>query len=149
MKKLLVIILAVALILPAAALMEERDPIIGAWYMFVDTTLYPEIKGAYNNNDFIYDVYFFTAEGSIYMLDMNMKGSDSNATVTVAGRWQKSNDKYIASIVGIGENELMLEGDTIILDLSNIINQQGIRTGARMYRTITFNPYQDIIYNFK
>ena len=103
MKKLITIILILALFLPAAALAADPDPIIGCWYFVVDVNMFPKHKQAqFLNNVHIRDtkmeayIFWFTEEGEIYqsITKFRTKQSESEGA-NIVGTWTKlDNGKY-------------------------------------------------------
>lgn len=138
MKKLLTLILAVALILPAAAMAEDRDPIVGCWYMFFDGDMYPEAKFAFGDCDNEISVYYFKQDGTIMMLDNTVTGGTGNPIYTLCGRWEIRNGEYYISIISLGEGKTILDGDVLKIPAFSVDNIFVI-----IHRIIPFNPYAD------
>lgn len=108
MKRLIAIILILALAVPAVALMEENetDQIIGKWTFYWDTR---PMNEEYNNGkpimDFLVhsmDLYFF-ADNVAYMTmaSMNKSGNFRQEYPAMDGVWMKTKDnEYTANFHG-------------------------------------------------
>jgi len=111
MKKLITIILIMALALPALAL-AEPDPIVGAWYMLIDYSRYPfpEMQG---KNYMIY-VLIFEESGIISGISgESAQGDGLTASGSTLGAWVKNGDSYTVSMIGIGNNKAEFHGDRL------------------------------------
>ena len=139
MKKLITFTLILALLLPATVLAEERDPIVGNWYILFDGNIYPEIKSAVGNMDSDLSVYYFNADGSIMLLDNPITDGSSDPTFAACGKWEIINDAYKYSIIGLGTGNILLSGDELLVELS----EYGIYMVMR--KIIPFNPYEDYV----
>ena len=106
MKKLIAIILILSMLLPAAALAEDQDPIIGKWSFYWDTR---PMNEKYNNGkpmmDFLIhsmDLYFL--ENNIaYMTMAKMDKSESfkQEWPAMDGVWlMTESGKYVANFKG-------------------------------------------------
>jgi hypothetical protein len=144
MKKLLTIILAVALILPAAALAEDKDPIVGCWYLCADMSIYPEMSYAYGNKDLLFDMYNFMQDGTVMVVAFEQTGKEGNAKFQLSGRWEKADDHYIFKIIGSGESTIYVKGDLMYF---NLLVVGGTDAYSVMHRVIPLNPYTDIVKN--
>ena len=140
MKKLIALILILALALPAAALAaSKRDPIIGYWYIFLDVVQYPELKSSLENYDHGISMYYFDDSGIIYLLENDVKDCVSTPSYASTGKWEKTGSGYNVSILGIGETTLSLDGDAALLKLPSYPLSMKLR------KIYTFNPYTDYI----
>ena len=113
MKKLITAILILALLLPAAALADNRDPIVGTWYVCFD------IKGSPMESsfpDFVTTVMLFTFSESNDISYIELDYTDTSVTPStriVAGKWEKTGNEYKTSIIGAGVNIAKLNGDKL------------------------------------
>jgi hypothetical protein len=106
MKKLITIILILALLLPVAVLAED-DPIVGKWSFYWDTR---PMNEQYNNGkpltSFLVnsmDLYFF-ADGTAYMTMayMDTAGKFTQEYPAIDGVWMASGDgEYVANFHGV------------------------------------------------
>jgi len=139
MRKLITITLILALLIPAAALADDQDPIIGCWYLYYDAYIYPEFASTYGNVESEVSIYYFLPNGSIMLLDNPIKGESSTPTYSGCGRWQKTDNGYTYSLVGLGE------GDARITDNGVELQLPGSTVYMVMRSLIPFNPYADYI----
>ena len=140
MKKLITVILIMALLLPAAALAAE--PIVGVWNMHIDLKEYPELKSTYGDFDSLSDLYFFNEDGSISSLEGYVTGGACTPTFTGVGRWSKNGSKYNVSIMGVGETTATVSGAELHLKVPNV----SYDIAMKLRRLVTFNPYADYVY---
>ena len=139
MKKLIAVIMILALLAPAAVL-ADRDPIVGSWYFLYDKALYPEFASTFGDADVSMSVYWFTESGAIMSTDLAASGTSGESSFLTAGRWSRADNGYNYSIVAIGEGTILLEDDSILLSLPNMENYYMV-----MRRMVPFNPYRDYI----
>ena len=139
MKKVLALILILAVLVPAAAL-SDRDPILGCWYIFIDSGLYPEIAGNMSGYDNALSLYYFTEDGIIYILENDVKDNMSTPLFQGNGKWTKSGNEYSYSLIGIGEGKLVIKDDIL-----EIWNPNG-EAAMKLRRIVPFNPYADYVY---
>ena len=142
MRKLLVLILAVALILPASVLADERDPIVGSWYLYADITLYPEMAFAYPGKDYLVDLYNFMPDGTVMALGLEQAGKEGTTSFKLSGRWEKSDDHYIFMIMGTGETTVYVKDDLMYF---NTLVVGGADAYMILHRAIPMNPYKDFV----
>lgn len=140
MKKLITVILVLALLLPAAALGSDPDPIVGYWYMFIDLKAYPELSAAYGDYDHLISLYYFDESGVIYLLENDVKAGSASPVFTGGGKWEKAQDGYNVSIIGLGETTLSISDDIALLNVTKY------SVSAKLRKIITFNPYTDYVY---
>ena len=107
MKKLITIILVLALLLPAAAL-SEQDPIVGTWYLYVSIPGSP-MEGEITDYDSAVSLLVFSEEGKIYFLELDFAGSNltDNGLKTI-GKWEKKESGYELSIVSVGISDALI-----------------------------------------
>ena len=140
MKKLITLILILALTLPAAA-MAADDLIVGFWYTFIDNSRYPELMKNYGDYDYVLSAYLFAEDGKIYLLENDVKDGAATPVFYCCGTWDKAQGirKYNYKIMGIGEGTIRLEegGDMYLImgDLS-----------LHFRMIFPFSPYRDMSY---
>ena len=111
MKRLLAVVLILALALPALAL-ADQDYIVGSWYVcsgFMDSPdEYLEI-----------DTIHFTPDGNIIgnRYTLTTSGITSCKDYSIIGLWTKENDRYYINM-GSGPEEIVLESNTMFFPSS-------------------------------
>lgn len=114
MKKLLCILLIVALFLPSAVLADETDPIVGCWYVY---------SGFVDNSDiyFEFHTFVFTFDGNVFSTkyDISEDGTTSAKDYHVIGLWTKEDGKYYINIGLEGAEELIVDNDTIFFPVTD------------------------------
>ena len=138
MKKVFAFLLAVCLLLPAFAPAEDRDPIVGCWYMLVDGEKYPEFMANFGNYDSMLSIYYFLSNGTVTLLENDVAGGSSQPTYTSVGRWKKDGDSYQCSIMGIGNCTITFWAESAMLATEST---PGVSMKLRLLRP--FNPYSD------
>lgn len=141
MKKLIAVILILVILLPAAVLAEERDPIVGIWYLCVDVTLYPELSGAYNGKDLLFDIYNFMPDGPVMAAGLEQTGQKGETSFQPTGRWEKEEDHYLLKVLNYGNTIIYVKGDLLYLKLTTA---DGSDSYLIMHRAIPMDPYSDI-----
>ena len=139
MKKLIALFLILAMLVPAAGMAEDRDPIIGAWYFFIDMDITPELATNFQGSDKVFAIYEKTKEGIVLGLGLSELNGQGTPEHTGVGKWSKDGDKYKYSIIGIGENEAYVIDNALYLKIAD-----GLKMKIR--RMEYFNPYTDYIY---
>lgn len=140
MKKLLCVLLIVALLLPSAVLADETDPIVGCWYLYYDFSLYPELKSLFPDYDKLICVYWFSESGVIYGAGATIVGTEGTPDYSAAGKWSKSGDSYTIGFIGSGECSGLLEGDSLFYEADGYPGCY-----MRLNRLYPFNPYKDLV----
>lgn len=139
MKKMLTIVLILTLAVPAAALADDQDPIVGCWYMCIAAK---DLPGGIVDEEYIYSpmIFVFTPGGQILVQETDFTESSGTAgTVSNAGKWEKTEDgKYITSVIAIGENEAMLDSDILA---ACVLNSS---TYVLLRRMIPFDIYNEM-----
>ena len=79
MKKILSLILILALAVPALALAENTDPIVGAWYVLFDYKELPS-QPAIEGKDYMLNMFFFEPSGAMTFLVMDAKKDNTRET---------------------------------------------------------------------
>ena len=115
MKKLLALVLILALLLPAAALAE--DPIVGHWYMLFDKEAAPEFASTFGNSDFVIMVLSFLSDGTVFQSESDVIDKTGTATANPAGKWEKKGSKYEYSVLVLGSGAAMIEDGYLILQI--------------------------------
>ena len=143
MKKLVTIILILALLLPAAAgALGKNDRIVGFWYMFMDGTYYPEVAASYGGYDYALSAYFFSPDGTISLLENDIKDGVATPTFMSCGKWEKSGfNKYSAQILGIGDCTIDIE-DNGNMYLTLLSTKMKVHLRLMIYA----DPYRDYSY---
>lgn len=144
MRKLITMLLIAAMLLPAAALAEESDPIVGYWYLYIDIDLYPEMAGAYNGKDYIIDLYHFMGDGTITGAVIEQTGREGTATFHPVGKWQKEDNHYIISIFGAGNADLHIKNGLLYFNLKPL---NGVDSYIVLRSMTALNPYSEIVYS--
>ena len=143
MKKLLALILILALALPALALATPSELIIGCWYMLVDNDWYPEMMKNLGDYDYTISVYIFSGDGNIYVMEGDIKDGAAEPFFHACGTWEKANGtgQYTYRIIGLGEGSVRVEegGHMYMLIPDSQLSMH-------MRKMIPFNPYTDYIY---
>jgi len=117
MKKLITIILAMALILPTAAPAEDKDPIIGAWYIMLDYRDIPETPESAGKNYMIY-IMIFDDSGSITGITAeDIQNSGMVAQGAAIGTWSKTDDGYTVNMIGVGSNRAEFSDDRLLVQM--------------------------------
>lgn len=139
MKKLLALILILALAVPAAAGADDRDPLIGCWYSVYDKELVPEMAANFDNCDMVIMIYYFADDGLVYSLVNNITSNKGTPLYGGMGKWENNNGEYTFSLIGFGNGTLTIEDDMIWLNLQNSYD-----VGLRKMEP--FSPYTDYRY---
>ena len=112
MKKLLAIILILALLLPAAA-MAAMDPIVGVWYIMLDYGEYPDPST--EGKDIMFYVLLFDSKNVISAVtyERNKDGTMA-AQAANMGTWSKNDDgTYTTNMIGAGTLKAVMNGDRL------------------------------------
>lgn len=139
MKKLVAVVLLLALIAPAAAL-ADHDPIVGSYYALQDYILYPEVSPA-DNIDMIIMVLTFYEDGTIMNTENDISGKTGTTSFNSIGKWEKTDNGYIVSLIGLGEGKAIVEDDAILIPIQDTWL-------LRLHKLVTLNPYKDYVLNY-
>ena len=120
MKKLAALFLILVMLVSAASLAEDRDPIIGAWYVFYDMDVTPEMKANFPGNNKIFSIYDFTEDGTIMLLELDEQNGTGTPTFAATGKWSKEGNKYNYSIIGMGESDMYIKNNCLYLNYHNM-----------------------------
>lgn len=140
MKKLIAFIMILAMLMPAAAMAADPDPIVGSWYLLYDKSLFPEMASTFNGADIAISVYWFMENGTIMSTENSITGTSGVPKFITAGRWSKSADSYNYGVIGLGEGTALVEDDKILLSLPGSDGYYMV-----MHRMIPFDPYHDYL----
>jgi len=139
MKKILSLILAVLLLIPAAAPAEDPDPIVGLWYVLGDKYIYPELMDGIGDYDTYLSVYYFNSDGTVSLLDSAVKDGKGTPEFTTAGKWFFKDNQYSYRIIGIGEGTMKYDQEKDLLK----VYAEGTNMYMSVRRIVPFNPYKD------
>lgn len=110
MKRILSLILALVLMIPAFALGEDQEHIVGLWYFagntkdFIDT-----LPAQFSNVVYMIILLNIEADGTIRYYEIDLTANDSTFTnAEKLGQWTKKNGVYSASVIGVGEKTVYL-----------------------------------------
>ena len=136
MKKLLLILAVIVLVLPAAAMAADPDPIVGSWYVFFDRDLGMENAQYFENKDQYLQVYTFHQKARITRLDHSVLVGIGKQGYTTVGRWIKDDDGYLLQLVNEEDKKAFIDhGDLFVEDSDGLF--------FRMRRLAQFDPYED------
>ena len=137
MRKLLALILILALTVPAAALAYD-DQIVKAWYFYYDKNVTPEMAASFGEYDNMLTIYFFMEDGTITSVNCNVQNKTGETSYLAAGKWEKDGDNYKYSIIGVGQGRCFIENDDLLLQLKDSLYMR--------LRSLTFySPYEDYV----
>ncbi len=138
MKKLIIVALVLALLLPAAALAEDPDPIIGTWYMFFDRFATPEFSSNFPDVDYVLMTLTFTEDNVILYNEIDILDKVSTPSSSAIGKWEKKGSKYEYSAMMLGSGEALVNFNYILLSV-----QDNIR--MRFWKLNPLDPYKDYV----
>ena len=139
MIKLLAVLLIFALLLPALALADDLDPIVGHWYFLYDSNVSPELAPNFGDYDFIILVYSFLADGTILQAEIDVKDKSGTPFSSAAGKWEKDGYNYSFSIIGFGSGKAFIENDCLLLET------QTPNIYLRVRKLAPFDAYSDYV----
>lgn len=115
MKKLIAVIMILALLAPAAVL-ADRDPIVGVWCEYSGIVEDNETNAYYEINTFT-----FTADGNVFSsrYDVNEDGITTVKDYKVIGLWTNENDHYYINIGFNGAVELFFDNEDLFFPVSS------------------------------
>ena len=138
MKKLFAFLLAMCLLLPAAGFAESRDHLVGCWVFLVDGEKYPEFMQNFGDYDSMMAIYYFLSDGTVMLLENDMKNKTAQPVFASVGKWEKAGDDYRCSIIGLGDCGIRFWAESIMLSPDQT---PGISMKLRYIRP--FDPYSD------
>lgn len=144
MKKLIALALILVMLFPAAVMAADRDPIIGGWYMFFDSAETPEVASNFSGYDRIFSVYDFLDNGTIMILEADIKNNMSTPVYLASGKWSNENGTYHYSITGLGENTCYIKDNAIFLRVEYLSARPFY---MKLRRMEYYDPYGDYVYN--
>ena len=119
MKKLITVILILALAVPIVASAGDQDPIIGCWYMYLDAK---DMSQDYIDEGYLYEllILVFTPGGQILCQKSEFKESSGTVSdINYVGKWNKNDNEYIISIISVGENVAILKDNILAACIFN------------------------------
>ena len=147
MKKYVALVLILMMILPSAQAAEERDPIVGCWYMLYDFHDTPELVSAFGSDaEKVMTICDFSENGAIMMLDLTTKDNIGTPTYNGGGKWSNDGSTYTYSIIGLGSGDAYIDDYFLCLYIEDASKQLGRNVYLRLRRMESFNPYTDYIY---
>lgn len=133
MKKLIAVILFLALLLPAAALAD--DPIVGTWYTYSGIVEDPEIrKQAY----YEISLFHFSEKGEVFSstYDISEEGVTDCKDYKMIGMWTKEGSDYYINIGFEGAVKLSFDNDELFFPVSSY--------SIRLHKLVPVNYVLDI-----
>ena len=143
MKKMLVVLLILALSLPVTAFATDIDPIVGQWYFAFDSVASPEFAANFAPYEKVIGIYLFQENGTVMCLELDILDGAGTPTYLAQGKWEKDGDQYHCSIIGFGEGAATIEDDSLLLGIESA---SGVF--IRFRKLIPFNPYKDYVYRY-
>ena len=138
MKRLITVILILAMLLPASALAADPDPIVGSWYMFFDVQKNPEMETLFQEFDRCYIIYTFSDAGIVYCLENDVKDNTGTPSYATAGKWEKTGTTYSVSLIGYGTGNAYIKENELFSELYGIEDFY-----FRLRKLIAFDMYND------
>lgn len=121
MRKLVTIMLILALAVPAAVA-AENDPIVGGWYIMLDYNDMPYDDTLADGKNYMIYMLFFEESGTISGFSgESIQGAGFYGYGSTLGTWLKNGDGYTVNIIGIGISNSTIENDRLILFASDNI----------------------------
>ena len=144
MKKLITIILTLSLLLPAAALAEDQDPIEGLWYFVIDINSYSaDMQKKFEKNIHIRDtqreahLFWFTENGEIYQSVTMFRTRQSEAQgAPIVGTWTKTDDGKYNIVLDSQVSKTTIKDDKLFVKFGD--GQLALR------KLETINPKKDV-----
>ena len=118
MKKLLSVVLILALLLPAVSLAADPDPIVGTWYVYSGILDNSENKeGAY----YEFSLFHFSENGQVFSstYDVSEKGVTTCKDYQAIGAWIKEKGDYYVNVGLSGAVKLSFDKDTLFFPVSS------------------------------
>ncbi len=144
MKKLIALILILAMLLPAASVAEDRDPIVRCWYMLYDAEITPEMAANFPGYDKMISIYDFLENGTITLYEFDIRDGQATPISAAAGKWSKTNGAYSYSIIGLGEGDAYVKDGDLFLGIPSAIASANIH--MRLRGLEYYDPYSDYVY---
>lgn len=118
-----------------------QDPIIGAWYMFYDKAVTPEMATSFGDYERIIAIYTFLDDGSIATLEQDVLNGSGEPQYVSAGKWEKNGQNYKYSIIGFGSGILRVYYDYILLQINESTYYM------KLHKLMPMDPYHDYIFS--
>lgn len=119
MKKLLCLILALAVLIPAAALAADPDPIVGAWYLTLDYRETSSDDPIIAGKKYMVYILIFDESGTVYnMVAESNKNLGFYGSCSTAGAWVQSGGTYVVSLSNIGTCSPTIEDGRLIIRMT-------------------------------
>ena len=140
MKKLITLLLILALLMPATVL-ADPDPIIGAWYIMLDYREYPETEQTAGKNYMMY-IMIFEESGTISGVSAeSAQDTGIAAACSAIGTWTNSDGKYTVNLIGIGSNSAEFIEDRLLVQMTQNV-------WYSMQRMNLGSWYSDLVYRY-
>ena len=140
MKKLFCLLL-VLLLVPFSTFADDPDPIVGAWYIMLDYTEYPQTADTENKNYMFY-MMIFEENGTISGVSgESLKTTGLYASGSAIGTWSNDNGKYTFNMIGVGSNAAEFDGDRLLVQMTTNV-------WYSMQRMNKGNWYSDLIIRY-
>lgn len=141
MKRILSLILSIALLIPAAhAMGEKADPLVGSWYVYMEVSEAPAIETLQGYTHILMG-FVFEPDGRIRFYEYDFKESGANPIEpTTSGKWEGGDGGvYTISQIGLDSGNAYLAGDLLYYPITN---------GAYyvLHRMTSMNWYSEIMY---
>ena len=120
---------------------EEKDPIIGAWYIMLDYEQGPSSPESSDKNYMIY-VLFFDEDGTVNALSgEELKSTGFYCQGSPVGKWSNDKGSYTVSIMGFGTDNPTIENDRLLFKVIDSVYYS-------MHRLDMCDWYTDIVYRY-
>lgn len=118
---------------------ETENPILGGWYIFMNTADLPSDPSLDTIAHAII-IVTFEENGNITSgeIDYCKDGTIETREPTSIGKWNKDGSDYVSSIVAIGKDKMFFENDLLYVMLFNNSTYVGLR------KMDPFDPYTNI-----
>lgn len=126
MRKIITFVLIFVIFLSSAAI-AENDSVVGAWYAYLEPSSFPDpdTLGDYSRAVII---FVFTEDGTIQRLELDYAASNVEFTDSgIIGKWEKSDNVYYTSVVGVGKEKIIFEDGVLYASLFNNKTFFGLR----------------------
>ena len=141
MKKLLSLLLIFSLLIPVFAFADDPDPIVGCWYIFIDSDT---ALNSYKDLGYIYSfmLFIFMEDGRIlyHSLDITSEYKGEANDLREIGKWMTNDAGYTVSVLGVGTHDALLEDDKMSVCLFNDGTYHTLR------KMTSFDFYSEIKY---
>jgi len=138
MKKIAVLILALALILSAVpSVAEDPDPIVGIWYILLNVADGPQ-NPLYQDYTCLMMILNFEPDGRIWYSEQDYLPADSVAVDPyISGEWSRTEEGYNTKLMSLGEGPAYLkDGLLYVKVMPNVYYVMHRMTPANWYSDI-------------